>query len=212
MALLIENECSLDDLVGATLDNYTFVRDDIENALLPVCDFVDALLDVPGATYYIEQRVKFPTIADAFGTADLIVRIGNIVHVIDFKFGSGVRVPALRPDGDEDVLNAQLMFYAVAARHSFPEFFAGVEDIVLTILQPMSIELDAEMVSAVRVTHAELDAFIASTARPARRRSRRAPTGAGRPLPFLSGPADLSGAYRPAVRLRPIHHAGARDA
>ena len=52
------------------------------------------------------------------------------------------------------------LFYAAAARHSFPEFFAGVEDIVLTILQPVSIELDAEMVSTVTVTPAELDAFI----------------------------------------------------
>ena len=65
------------------------------------------------------------------------------------------------PDGDEDVINAQLLFYAAAARHSLPEFFAGVENIVLTILQPQSIEPDAEMVSSVTVTHAELDEFIA---------------------------------------------------
>ena len=160
MSRLIEGECSFDDLVGATIDNYTFTRDDVENALRPAYAYVDALLNTPGAEYYLEQRVKFPTIAGAFGTADLIVRIGNVIHVVDFKFGSGVRVLALYPDGDEDVINAQLLFYAAAARHSFPEFFAGVEDIVLTILQPMSIELDAEMVSTVTVTPAELDAFI----------------------------------------------------
>ena len=84
-----------------------------------------------------------------------------LIHVIDFKFGTGVRVLALYPDGDEDVINAQLLFYAAAARHSLPEFFAGVDDIVLTILQPLSIEPDAEMVSSVTVTHAELDEFIA---------------------------------------------------
>ena len=65
-----------------------------------------------------------------------IVRIGATVHVVDFKFGAGVRVLALYPDGDEDIINAQLLFYAAAARHSFPEFFAGVDEIVLTILQP----------------------------------------------------------------------------
>src|SRR5262245_47228016 len=54
-----------------------------------------------------------------------IIRIGNVIHVIDFKFGSGVRVLALYPDGDDVVVNAQLMFYAVAARHTFPKFFAG---------------------------------------------------------------------------------------
>jgi Protein of unknown function (DUF2800) len=105
--------------------------------------------------------VVFPTIAGAFGTCDLIVRLGNTVYVIDFKFGSGVRVLALYPDGDEDVINGQLLFYAAAARHSLLAFFAGVDTIVLTILQPQSIEPDAEMVSAAAVAHAELDAFIA---------------------------------------------------
>ena len=160
-ALLIENKCSFDELVGATIDNYTFTRGDIENALRPAYAYVDALLDAPGAAYYLEQRVTFPTIAGAFGTADLVARVSNVIHVVDSKFGSGVRVLALYPDGDEDIINAQLLFYAAAARHSFPEFFAGVEDIVLAIVQPMAIELDAEMISAVTVTHAELDAFIA---------------------------------------------------
>src|SRR5262249_45719781 len=39
--------------------------------------------------------------------------------------------------------------------------FAGVKNIVLTIVQPMSIEPDAEVVSSVTVTHAELDEFVA---------------------------------------------------
>jgi hypothetical protein len=80
--------------------------------------------------------------------------------VVDFKFGAGVRVLALYPDGDEDILNAQVMFYAAAARHSLSEFFAGVGTIILVILQPQSIEPDAEMISAVAVTHDELDEFI----------------------------------------------------
>ena len=122
-----------------------------------------------------------------------------------------MRVLALYPDGDEDVINAQLLFYAAAARHSFPEFFAGVEDIVLTILQPMSIELDAEMVSTVTVTPAELDEFITLyRAACAEALTDCAAPGAGRPLPFLSGPADLPGAHRSAARSRPVHHAGAR--
>ena len=160
MALLIDNARSLDGLVGEIINNYTIAHDDVENALRPVYGYVDALLDAPGAEFYLEQRVAFPTIPGAFGTADLLVRIGATVHVVDFKFGAGVRVLVLYPDGDEDVINAQLLFYAAAARHSLPTFFAGVDDIVLTILQPQSIEPDAEMVSSVTVTHAELDAFI----------------------------------------------------
>jgi hypothetical protein len=154
------NARSLDSLVGETINNYTITRDDVENALAPVYAYVDALL-TPGAEYYLERRVIFPTIANTFGTCDLLVRIGNAVHVIDFKFGEGVRVRALYPDGDADVINAQLMFYAAAARHSHRPFFADIENIVLTILQPASIEPDAEIESTVTVTPAELDEFIA---------------------------------------------------
>src|SRR5215472_6126833 len=158
---LIDESEDLKSLIGKTFGGYTIARDDIELALRPVYTYVDALLNEPDAEFYLEQRVTFPTIAGAFGTVDLLVRIGPTIHVIDFKFGAGVRVPVLYPDGNEDVLNAQLMFYVVAARHSLPKFFAGVETINLTILQPQSIEPDAEMVSTTTVTHAELDEFSA---------------------------------------------------
>ena len=72
MARLIESECSLDDLVGKTIDNYTITRDDVENALRP------ALRLCGRAPRYARGRVstsnsasRFPTIAGAFGTADL---------------------------------------------------------------------------------------------------------------------------------------------
>jgi uncharacterized protein DUF2800 len=160
MALLIDENEDLESLVGKTLNNYTITRDDVENALRPVYAYVGQLLDAPGAEFYLEQRVAFPTIPGAFGTVDLIIRIGTILHVVDFKFGVGVRVLALYPNGDEDVINAQLAFYAAAARHSLPKFFAGVDEIKLTILQPASSEVDAEMESSVAVAPGELDAFV----------------------------------------------------
>jgi hypothetical protein len=161
--LFAEDTHSLvESLAGKTFGSYTITHDDVESALRPAYAHVEALLDTPGAEYYLEQRVIFPTIPNnTWGTVDLLVRIGRTIQVIDFKFGAGVRVLALSPDGDEDVINAQLLFYAAAARHSLPEFFAGIESIVLTILQPVSVEIDAEMVSSVAVTHAELDAFVA---------------------------------------------------
>jgi hypothetical protein len=159
--LLEDNPPSLESLVGKTIGSYTITSDDIENALRPVMyAYVEPLLNAPGAEFYLERRVIFPTIPNTWGTVDLLVRIGRTIHVIDFKFGVGVRVLALTPDGDEDVLNSQLMFYACAARHSLPEFFAGVESIVLTILQPVSVDIEAEMVSSTAVTNAELDEFV----------------------------------------------------
>jgi Protein of unknown function (DUF2800) len=166
MALLLDEtgRYSFGDVVGKTFGTYTVTPDDVANALQPAFAYVTALLDTPGAEFFLEARVTFPTIAGAFGTADLIVRSGSTVHVIDLKFGVGVRVLALSPADDDpavDVINSQLLFYAVAARYSLPKFFAGVDEIVLTILQPVSIEADAEMVSSVAVTPAELDAFVA---------------------------------------------------
>jgi uncharacterized protein DUF2800 len=161
ITLLLDEKETLESLAGKTIDSYTVTADDVENALRPVFPYLVGLLDTPGAEFYLEPRVAFPTVGGAFGTADLLVRIGDTIHVVDLKFGSGVRVLALYPDGDEDILNAQLLFYGAAARHSFPGFVSGVDEIVLTILQPQSIEPDAEMVSSVTVTHAELDAFIA---------------------------------------------------
>jgi hypothetical protein len=160
LLLTEDTHARVESLAGKTFGSYTITPDDVENALQPVYAYVETLLDTPGAEYFLERRVVFPTIPDTWGTVDLLVRIGRMIHVIDFKFGVGVRVLALTPDGDEDVINAQLAFYAVAARHSLPEFFAGVENIVLTILQPVSIDVDAEMVSSVAVTHAELDEFV----------------------------------------------------
>jgi Protein of unknown function (DUF2800) len=161
MALLLAgSEPSIESLRGKTINDYTVTDDDIELALRPVLTYVMALIDTPGAKFFLERRVIFPTIANTFGTCDLIVRLGRTIHVIDFKFGTGVRVLALYADGDEDVINAQLLFYAAAARHSLPKFFAGVEKIVLTIAQPMSIEPGADMVSSVEVTHDELNEFI----------------------------------------------------
>ena len=130
MALVLDEAYSLDDLVGKTFGTYTITHDDIANALQPAFAYVVALLDTPGAEFFLEARITFPTVAGAFGTADLIVRIGRTVHVIDLKFGVGVRVLALSPADDDpavDVINGQLLFYAAAAPVSCPPIRDGTQ-------------------------------------------------------------------------------------
>jgi hypothetical protein len=61
--LLDDNAPSVDSLRGKTIDNYTITDDDIELALRPVLAYVVALLDTPGAEFFLERRVIFPTIA-----------------------------------------------------------------------------------------------------------------------------------------------------
>jgi hypothetical protein len=93
---LLDGE-SFADVIGTTFNGYVLNSDDVELSVRPVFTYLDALLDTPGAEYYVEYRVTFPGITGAFGTVDLIVRIGDTVYVIDYKFGSGVRVLALYP-------------------------------------------------------------------------------------------------------------------
>ena len=209
MLLLIERGRSLADIVGEKINEYTVTRDDTENALRPVLGYVDTLLDQPGFEYFLEHRVS-PDVPGAFGTSDLIGRISNTAYIVDYKFGQGVRVLAIYPDGDEDVLNAQAMFYAAGAHHSLRKFLAGVDTFVLVILQPQSIEPDAEMISAVAVTPAELDEFTTHFREACEEaQSPERTPGTGQPLPFLPGKADLPGAHQTAARSRPAHDTGA---
>jgi hypothetical protein len=152
---LDETGSLIDRLAGQEINGYVLTADDVDCALRPTLAYVDSLL-APGVEFYIERCIAFPGVPGAFGTTDLLARIDRTAHVIDHKFGQGVAVPA----ATDGAANPQLMFYAAAARHSHPEFFAGVENIVLTILQPASIDPEAEMVSSVTVSHSELDAFI----------------------------------------------------
>ena len=80
------------------------------------------------AAYLVETRAAFPGIENAFGTADIIVRCGDVVVIWDWKFGRGV-VPA------DD--NAQLLFYAAAARNTRPDMFKGAKRLILAICQPL---------------------------------------------------------------------------
>jgi len=116
-SLLAEDaHARIESLIGKTFGDYAITDDDVENALRPAYTYVVSLLDVPGAEYFLEKRVAFPAIADTFGTTDLLARINSTIHVVDYKFGVGVRVLALTPDGAEDVINAQLLFYAAMPR------------------------------------------------------------------------------------------------
>ena len=80
-----------------------------------------------------ETRVGYAgLIEDAFGTSDLIGRIGRRAIVLDWKFGDGVAVDAVE--------NEQGMFYAGAAMHSGHWAFKGCEEVELIIVQPPSVK------------------------------------------------------------------------
>lgn len=75
-----------------------------------------------------EKKVDFSKyVPGGFGTADCLVLAGNVLHVIDFKYGKGVEVSA--------VDNPQMMLYALGALNAYALLYKF--DIVkMAIVQP----------------------------------------------------------------------------
>lgn len=104
-------------------------------ALDAFLDFMEVMEQEHGDDfdYIVEKSMEFPGIPGAFGTGDVVWRCGSAAGVWDWKFGQG------RVSAEE---NSQLLFYACAARNTFPEFFRGAEEIHLSIMQPALSEED----------------------------------------------------------------------
>jgi hypothetical protein len=107
--------------------------------------------------YAVESRVGFGDfLPDVFGSTDLLGRIGDRAVVLDWKFGDGVAVEATE--------NAQLLFYAAAARRT-PDTawaFEGAKEVELIIVQPPYVkrwvttldrvdEFEKELAAAVKI-------------------------------------------------------------
>ncbi len=90
--------------------------------------FNAARSETTDAELMVETRLDFSEyVPEAFGTSDATIIADGTMEVIDFKYGKGVRVSAVR--------NEQMMIYALGAylRHSF-EY--RIERVRMTIVQP----------------------------------------------------------------------------
>ena len=75
-----------------------------------------------------EKRIDYSYYApEGFGTGDCIIIGGNILHIIDFKYGKGVSVSA------KD--NPQMMLYALGAYTEY-SFLYPIDTVKMTIIQP----------------------------------------------------------------------------
>lgn len=95
--------------------------------------YLDALKDI-AATFAempyvaLEQQVDFSEyVPEGFGTADCIMIGGEVLHIVDFKYGKGVDVSA------ED--NPQLKLYAMGAIEQYMAFY-DIFTVRMTIVQP----------------------------------------------------------------------------
>ena len=73
----------------------------------------------------VEKRIDFSDyVPEGFGTGDICIVTSNDIHIIDLKYGKGVRVEAER--------NPQLMLYALGALIEY-ECIYDIKNICMTI-------------------------------------------------------------------------------
>jgi hypothetical protein len=98
-----------DNVIGMVYEGQTLDQDMIDQKMQPALDLLDKLDRTNGEMKLaIETRVGFGKfLPGAFGSCDVLGRLGNTAYVIDWKFGDGIAVDAEQ--------NEQLMYYAAAA-------------------------------------------------------------------------------------------------
>lgn len=114
---------SLQHLYQPEMEEHTDTYRDIVLAKL-----AEAREHTRDALLMVEKRLYFSAyVPDAFGTADAIIIADDLMEVIDFKYGKGVRVDAYE--------NPQMMIYALGAYSTF-DFEYNIRRVKMTIVQP----------------------------------------------------------------------------
>lgn len=76
----------------------------------------------------IEHKVDFSEfVPDGYGTADCVIVADGVLHIIDFKYGTGVLVNTEH--------NTQLMCYSIGALNLFDSIY-DIKDVTMHIFQP----------------------------------------------------------------------------
>ena len=134
IAAVLETDCDPMSLVGTKYSDCVLTAELVEEKLLPALAALDEIDPAKTAELMVESHVDFGDyLPGAFGSTDVLMRVGDKAVVLDWKFGSGIPV-----DAEE---NPQLMFYAAAAMRSAKTqwVFHGAETIELVIVQPPHI-------------------------------------------------------------------------
>ena len=134
IATVLETDCDPMSLVGTKYSDITLTAELVEEKMLPALAALDEIDPAKTAELMVESHVDFGDyLPGAFGSTDVLMRVGDKAVVLDWKFGSGIPVSAEE--------NPQLMFYAAAAMRSAKTqwVFHGAETIELVIVQPPHI-------------------------------------------------------------------------
>lgn len=82
----------------------------------------------------VEQRLNFSRwVPEGFGTGDCVIVSDGLLHIVDFKYGLGILVSAVK--------NTQLMCYALGAYDAFGSLYP-IDRVKLSIFQPRREHFD----------------------------------------------------------------------
>jgi len=131
IAEILDTDTDPVSLIGTNYEGQILDQEMIDEKLQPALDLLDKLDPDKVMALAVETRVGFGDyLPGAFGSCDVLGRMGDVAYVIDWKFGDGIAV-----DAEE---NEQLMYYAAAAMRT-PEaawVFKGATSIECVIIQP----------------------------------------------------------------------------
>ena len=119
------------DVLGMKYKDQVLTQELYDEKIVVALAALDEIDPEEKLQYEVETRVGFgDLLPGVFGSTDLVGRLGDRAIVLDWKFGSGVPVPAEE--------NSQLMFYAAAAMRTeeLKWAFEGVDEIECIIVQP----------------------------------------------------------------------------
>ena len=102
-----------------------------------MADYVQQYIDyvtAQGGTQFYEERVDFSEwVTEGFGTSDVIIIKDDTIHVIDLKYGKGLRVDAEN--------NPQGMLYALGAYSDYG-YMSDFKTVKISIVQPRLDHID----------------------------------------------------------------------
>ena len=144
-------ECKLRQLLGMEAHNpldtpigLRYYDGTMEDAATGYAAFVLELLEEIRKTcsdpiVMVEQKLDYSRwVKDGYGTGDAVIVADGTLHVVDFKYGTGVPVSA---EG-----NSQMCLYALGALDMFGELY-DIDTVVTTIYQPRLASISTDTIS-----------------------------------------------------------------
>jgi len=150
-----------EEVIGMTYEGQTLDQAMFDDKVQVALDLLDTIDPDNEMKFTTETRVNFGKfLPGAFGSCDVLGRIGNTAYVIDWKFGDGIAVDAEQ--------NEQLMYYAAAAMRT-PEVkwvFDGADVIECVIIQPPVIRQWTTTPARIKAFEKELKQAVKVSAQP----------------------------------------------